>query len=107
LKAVLHDRGLATGVGDEGGFAPDLDSSAAALEATLEAADRAGHPDRLAIALDPASTEFFSDGDYRLEGRTLDGDGMITFYSDLAERFPIVSIEDALAEDEWTSWHDL
>jgi enolase len=107
LKGVLHDRGLATGVGDEGGFAPDLDSSAAALEAILEAAERAGHRERIAIALDPASTEFFSNDEYRLEGRTLDGDGMIGFYSELAERFPIVSIEDALAEDEWTSWHDI
>jgi len=107
LKGVLHDRGLATGVGDEGGFAPDLDSSAAALEAILEAAERAGHRERIAIALDPASTEFFSDGDYRLEGRTLDGDGMIGFYAELAERFPIVSVEDALAEDEWSSWHEL
>jgi enolase len=107
LKGVLHDRGLATGVGDEGGFAPDLQSSAEALEAVLEAAERAGHRDRIAIALDPASTEFYEGGGYRLEGEILDGAGMIDFYERLAARFPIVSIEDGLAEDEWGAWRDL
>jgi enolase len=107
LRGVLHDRGLATGVGDEGGFAPDLDSSAAALEAILEAAERAGHRERIAIALDPASTEFHEGGGYRLEGQILDGDGMIEFYAALVERFPIVSVEDGLAEDEWGSWRQL
>src|ERR1044072_1459282 len=82
LRSVLHERGLATGVGDEGGFAPDLESSVAAIEAVREAAERAGHRDRVAIALAPASTEFFSDGEYRLEGegRTLDGAGMVDLY---------------------------
>jgi len=68
LRGVLHERGLATGVGDEGGFAPDLASSEEAIEAILEAAERAGHRERVAIALDPASTEFFRDGLYRFEG---------------------------------------
>ena len=107
LKGVLHDRGLATGVGDEGGFAPDLESSSAALDAILEAAERAGHRDRIAIALDPASTEFYESGGYRLEGEILDGAGMIEFYDGLAARYPIVSIEDGLAEDEWGAWRQL
>ena len=107
LKGVLHDRGLATGVGDEGGFAPDLESSSAALDAILDAAERAGHRDRIAIALDPASTEFYEGGGYRLEGEILDGAGMIDFYDGLAARYPIVSVEDGLAEDEWGAWRQL
>jgi enolase len=104
LKAVLHERGLATAVGDEGGFAPDLGSSERAIESILEAAERAGHRERVAIALDPASSEFFRDGAYRFEGRELDGRGMAGFYADLAERFPVVSIEDGVAEDDWGAW---
>ncbi len=109
LKAVLHERGLATGVGDEGGFAPELESSVAAIEAILEAAERAGHRDRVGIALDPAASEFFSDGTYRLtgEGRDLDAGGMIDFYADLADRYPLLSVEDALAEDAWGDWKAL
>ena len=107
LKTLLHERGLATAVGDEGGFAPDLPSSEAALEAVVEAAARAGHRERIAIALDPASTEFFDDGTYRVEQRTFDPDAMIAYYGSLAERFPLVSIEDPLAEDEWDSWRRL
>ncbi|HEV8685737.1 MAG TPA: phosphopyruvate hydratase [Gaiellaceae bacterium] len=107
LRAVLHERGLATAVGDEGGFAPDLGSSEEAIEAILEAAERAGHRERVAIALDPASTEFFADGTYRFEGREADGAGMEDFYADLAERFPVVSIEDGLAEDDWDAWRTL
>jgi enolase len=106
LKDVLHERGLATAVGDEGGFAPDLDSSEAAVEAVLEAAERVGHRDRVAIALDPASTEFYRDGGYHLEGegRILSADEMIDFYSTLADRYPVVSVEDGLAEEEWGAW---
>jgi enolase len=109
LRAVLHERELATGVGDEGGFAPDLPSSAAAIEAVLEAADRAGHRDRIALALDPAASEFFGEGAYRLEGegRTLDTEAMTDFYADLVARWPLVSIEDGLAEDEWDGWRQL
>ncbi len=107
LRGVLHERGLATGVGDEGGFAPDLTSSEGAIEAILEAAERAGHRDRVAIALDPASTEFFRDGVYRFEGREADGAAMGDFYEGLAERYPLVSIEDGLAEDDWASWRAL
>jgi enolase len=104
LKNLLHERGLATAVGDEGGFAPDLPSTEAAIESILEAAGRAGHRDRIAIALDPASTEFYRDGSYRFEGREVDGAGMVAFYADLVGRFPIVSIEDPLAEDDWDTW---
>jgi enolase len=109
LRAVLHERGLATGVGDEGGFAPDLESSEAAVEAILEAAERAGHADRIGIALDPAASEFWREGAYRLdgEGRTLDPGEMIEFYASLADRFPLLSVEDGLAEDAWEDWRRL
>jgi enolase 1/2/3 len=106
LKNVLHERGLSTGVGDEGGFAPELDSTEAAIDAVLEAAERAGHRERVAIALDPASTELYSDGIYRFErqGGTRDAEAMIDIYADLADRYPLVSIEDGLAEDDWAGW---
>ncbi len=107
LKALLHGRGLATAVGDEGGFAPDLGSAGEAIEAILEAAGAAGHRDDVAIALDPASTEYYRDGAYHLEGegRTLSSAEMVDYLADLAERYPIVSIEDGLAEDDWDGWH--
>jgi enolase len=104
LKKLLGERGLATAVGDEGGFAPDLDSSEAAIEAILDAAGRAGHRDRVAIALDPASSEFFSDGLYRFEGRALEPEEMADFYAGLADRYPLVSLEDGNAEDDWDGW---
>jgi enolase len=106
LKDVLHERGLSTGVGDEGGFAPELDSSEAAVEAVLEAAERVGHRDRVAIALDPASTELYRDGGYHFEreGRILSADELVDLYATLADRYPLVSIEDGLAEDEWGAW---
>jgi enolase len=109
LKALLHERGLATAVGDEGGFAPDLGGTEAAIEAVLEAAGRAGHADRVAIALDVASTELFADGAYRLErtGVTLPTGELVELYARLCERYPVVSIEDPLAEDEWDAWADL
>jgi enolase len=107
LKGLLHERGLATAVGDEGGFAPDLGSSEEAIEAVLEAAERAGYRERVAIALDPAATEVWRDGAYRFEGRTLDPDAMVEFLRDLVERYPIVSLEDPLAEDEWDDWRVL
>jgi enolase len=109
LKAVLHEHGLATGVGDEGGFAPDLESTKEAIEAILEAAERAGHRERVAIALDPAASEVFEDGVYELpgEGRSLDPAGMIDFYRSLAGRYPLVSIEDGLDENSWDDWRVL
>ena len=107
LKELLHERGLATAVGDEGGFAPDLGSSEEAIAVVLEAADRAGHADRVGIALDPAATEIFTDGGYRLEGRGLDGNGMTALWEELCARYPIVSIEDGLAEEDWSAWRRL
>jgi enolase len=107
LKDVLHGRGLSTGVGDEGGFAPDLESSVEAIEAILEAAERAGHREHVAIALDPASTEFFAGGIYRFEGREVDGTGMADVYAELADRFPLVSVEDGVSEDDWSGWRTL
>ena len=107
LKAVLHERGLATAVGDEGGFAPDLASTSEAIEAILEAAERAGNREHVAIALDPAASEFFSDGVYRFEGREADGTALAELYANLRDRYPIVSIEDGVAEDDWDAWRTL
>ena len=109
LKSVLRERGLATGVGDEGGFAPDLESTERAIETILEAAERAGHRDRVAIALDPAASEVYRDGAYHLpsEGRTLDPSELVDFYRSLSERFPVVSIEDGLDEEAWGDWRRL
>ena len=104
LKTLLGERGLSTAVGDEGGFAPDLESSEVAIDAILDAAERAGHRDRVAIALDPASSEFFSDGRYRFEGRALAPEEMPAFYAGLADRFPLASLEDGNAEDDWDGW---
>ena len=104
LRNVLHERGLATAVGDEGGFAPDLPSSEAAIEAILEAAERAGHREQIAIALDPATTEVYRDGAYRFEGRVLGSGEIAGFWADLIGRYPIVSLEDGAAEDDWDAW---
>lgn len=108
LKAVLFDRNLSTAVGDEGGFAPNLSSNEEAVKVLVEAIERAGfEPGRdVAIALDPASSEFYTDGRYVLagEGRTLDVEEMAGYYADLVDRYPIVSIEDGVAEDDWDGW---
>jgi enolase len=107
LKKVLSERGLATGVGDEGGFAPDLESSEAAIDVILEAAERAGHADRIAIALDPATSEVYRDGAYRFEGREKTGAEMPDFWAGIVDAYPVVSIEDGAAEDDWDSWQAL
>jgi enolase len=104
LKRVLTERGLATGVGDEGGFAPDLESSEAAIEAILQAAELAGHLDRVAIALDPATSEVFRDGVYRFEGREKTSEELPAFWAGIVAAYPVVSIEDGAAEDDWDSW---
>ena len=106
LKTLLHERGLATAVGDEGGFAPDLDTNEQAIAVVLEAAEAAGHRDLVAIALDPASSEFYRDDRYHLagEGRSLTSAEMVDYYEDLVSRYPIVSLEDGLAEDDWDGW---
>jgi enolase len=108
LKSVLAGRGLSTAVGDEGGFAPNLGSNEEAVQVLVEAIGNAGYePGRdLAIALDPASSEFYRDGAYVLagEGRTLSPAEMAGYYADLVERYPIVSIEDGMAEEDWDGW---
>ncbi|HWH06751.1 MAG TPA: phosphopyruvate hydratase [Gaiellaceae bacterium] len=107
LKALLHERGLSTAVGDEGGFAPDLAGSEEAIEAILEAAERAGCRDRVAIALDPAMSEVHRDGVYRFEGREASSAETVDYFAGLVERYPVVSIEDGLAEDDWGAWRQL
>lgn len=111
LRGVLKARSLATGVGDEGGFAPSLPSNEMALELVAEAIDRAGFAlgTDIELALDVAASEFFVDGKYRLkgEGRELDADGMVEFYARLCEKYPIVSIEDGLDENDWDGWKKL
>jgi enolase len=104
LKQLLTERGLSTLVGDEGGFAPNLESSENAIALILEAAERAGHRERVAIALDPATSEVFSDGVYRFEGREKSSSEMPGFWAEIADRYPVVSIEDGAAEDDWDSW---
>lgn len=111
LKAVLKGRGLSTGLGDEGGFAPDLPSNAAALDLLVEAIGAAGYDagEDVAIALDPAMSELYRDGAYHLEGegRVLSTDEMIELWADLVDRYPIVSIEDGLDEEDWAGWSRL
>jgi len=111
LKGVLHARGLATAVGDEGGFAPNLPSNEEAIKVILEAVDKAGYKagEQIMIAMDPAASEFYQDGQYVLkgEGRTLSGDQIVDYYADLVEKYPIISIEDGLAEDDWATWRKL
>jgi enolase len=106
LKAVLKGRGLSTGLGDEGGFAPDLPANREALDLILEAIGKAGYtPGRdVALALDVAATELFDVGSYRFEGRTRSADEMTAYYDELLGTYPIVSIEDPLAEDDWEGW---
>lgn len=109
LKAVLKERGLSTGLGDEGGFAPNLESNAAALDLICEAIEKAGlEPGAdVALALDVASTEFFTEGGYRFEGEIKSTEYMVNFYERLVADYPLVSIEDPLSEDEWDAWVSL
>jgi enolase len=107
LKKLLTERGLSTLVGDEGGFAPNLESSEQAIELILEAAERAGHRERVAIALDPATSEVFSEGVYRFEGREKSSGELPGFWAEIVDRYPVVSIEDGAAEDDWDSWRSL
>ena len=111
LRKVLAGRGYDTNVGDEGGFAPNLSSNEEAVEVILEAIEKAGYTpgEQIAIGLDPASTEFFADGSYRLEaeGKTLSSSEMVGYWRDWVDRYPIVSIEDGLAEDDWSGWAEL
>jgi enolase len=106
LKSVLKSRGLATGVGDEGGFAPDLESNRAALDLIAEAIDEAGYElgKDFGLALDVAASEFFDDGAYTFEGAKKSSDELIAYYGELVAAYPIVSIEDPLDEDDWDGW---
>jgi enolase len=111
LKSVLHGRGLATAVGDEGGFAPNLPSNEEAIKVIIEAIEKAGYEPgkQVMIAMDPAASEFYDNGSYVLkgEGRTLSGDQIVDYYADLVDKYPIISIEDGLAEDDWATWRKL
>jgi enolase len=111
LKRILHERGLSTAVGDEGGFAPDLDSNEAALEALVLGIEAAGHSpgERVAIALDPATSEVHEDGSYVLEheGRTLSSAELADYWEDVAARYPVLSIEDGMDEEDWDGWRTL
>ena len=108
LKATLHERGASTAVGDEGGFAPDLASNEEALELLMSGIRAAGYVpgDQIAIAMDPATSEFYEDGAYVLEheGKTLTAEEMASYWADIAERYPVVSLEDGMAEDDWDGW---
>ncbi|HEU0024911.1 MAG TPA: phosphopyruvate hydratase [Thermoleophilaceae bacterium] len=111
LRGTLHERGLATAVGDEGGFAPDLDSNEAALEALVSGIEAAGYSpgDEVAIALDPATSELAREGAYVLEheGRTLSAAELAAYWEDVATRYPVVSIEDGMDEEDWEGWRTL
>ncbi len=111
LKKVLHKKGHSTTVGDEGGFAPSLGSNVAALDAIMEAIEKAGYVpgEQIRIALDPATSELYQDGKYHLaiEGRTLTGEEMVEFWAGWVEKYPIISLEDGLAQDDWENWSRL
>jgi enolase len=109
LKSVLKKKGLATSIGDEGGFAPNLESNRAALDLILVAIENAGFKagTQIALAMDVAATEFFEDGKYRFEGKLLTSEQMIAYYSELVSAYPLVSIEDPLDEDDWSGWAKL
>jgi enolase len=106
LRTILRDKGLATGVGDEGGFAPQVSTASDALELLLAAIEAAGLSagDEVALAMDPAMSELYRDGAYHLEGATRSSEEMIGYWADLIQRYPIVSIEDGLAQDDWDGW---
>jgi enolase len=107
LKALLEERGLATTVGDEGGFAPDFGSSEEAIETILEAIVRAGHSDRIAVALDPAMSELLEGDRYLFEGRDESSESLADYWAGLLDSYPIVSIEDGAGEDDWAAWKSI
>jgi enolase len=109
LKSVLKKRGLATSIGDEGGFAPNLESNRAALDLIIEAVERAGYKigSDIGLAMDVAATEFYKDGSYRFEGSNLSSAEMIKYYQGLLDSYPLLSIEDPLSEDDWSGWADI
>ncbi|MBT4936617.1 phosphopyruvate hydratase, partial [Candidatus Peregrinibacteria bacterium] len=104
LKKILSQKDLATSVGDEGGFAPHLQNNEAALEIIMEAIKSSGHEGKIELALDAAASEFYKNGKYTVDGKEIDGKELSKYYADLCEKYPIVSIEDGCAEDDWGSW---
>jgi enolase len=109
LKSVLKKRGLATSIGDEGGFAPNLDSNRAALDLIVEAIEKAGYKlgSEIALAMDVAATEFHENGKYNFEGASLSATEMIAYFKGLVDSYPLVSIEDPLSEDDWEGWGEI
>ena len=109
LKSVLNKRGLATSIGDEGGFAPNLESNRAALDLIIEAVEKAGYKmgSDIGLAMDVAATEFYKDGSYHFEGSNLSATEMINYYQGLLDFYPLLSIEDPLSEDDWSGWADI
>jgi enolase len=109
LKSVLKKRGLATSIGDEGGFAPNLESNRAALDLIIEAVEKAGYKmgSDIGLAMDVAATEFYKDGSYHFEGSSLSATEMINYYQGLLNAYPLLSIEDPLSEDDWSGWADI
>ena len=109
LKSVLKKRGLATSIGDEGGFAPNLESNRAALDLIIEAVEKAGYKmgSDIGLAMDVAATEFYKDGSYHFEGSNLSATEMINYYQELLDSYPLLSIEDPLSEDDWSGWTDI
>jgi enolase len=109
LKSVLKKRGLATSIGDEGGFAPNLESNRAALDLIIEAVEKAGYKigSDIGLAMDVAATEFYKDGSYHFEGANLSATEMINYYQGLLDSYPLLSIEDPLSEDDWSGWADI
>ncbi len=109
LKSVLKKRGLATSIGDEGGFAPNLESNRAALDLIIEAVEKAGYKmgSDIGLAMDVAATEFYKDGSYHFEGSNLSATEMINYYQGLLDSYPLLSIEDPLSEDDWSGWTDI
>jgi enolase 1/2/3 len=106
LKSILNDRGLATGVGDEGGFAPEIGTAAEALALLIDAIEAAGRTpgEEVALAMDPATSEIYRDGAYQLEGSARSSEDLVAFWAELIDRFPIVSLEDGMAQDDWDGW---
>jgi enolase len=109
LRSILRERGLSTGVGDEGGFAPEIATAHGVLHLLTEAIEKVGLEvgDEVALAMDPACSEIYRDGVYRLEGKDRSSDDMIEFWREIVDGFPVVSLEDPLAEDDWGGWRDL
>lgn len=107
LKKILSEKGLVTAVGDEGGFAPRLSTNEEALETIMTAIEKAGYKGKMKLAIDAAASEFYKDGKYTIDGKQISGEELVSYYAGLCEKYPIVSIEDGCAEDDWDAWTQL